>query len=113
MCEPLSHSTEKEKGELLTFVGDPEIGETFMFGKGVYLLVFNFLCCEIGISTDMSEYQVSEESYTDLNEEENIIMDEIRDNHWRGDSEEGCDKKNIHALRWEVYAIDNGYLIKR
>ena len=26
MGEPLSHSPEKEKGELLTFVGDPEVG---------------------------------------------------------------------------------------
>ena len=55
MCEPLSRSTEKEQGELLTFVWDTEIGETFMFGNGVYLSVFNFLCCEIGISTYMSE----------------------------------------------------------
>ena len=56
---------------------------------------------------------MSEESDPDLSEEEYIRMDEIRDDHWRDDSEEVCDKKNIHPLRWEVYAIDNEYLIKR
>ena len=56
---------------------------------------------------------MSEESDPDLSEEEYIRMDEIRDDHWRDDSEEGCDKKNIHALRWEVYAKDNEDLMKR
>ena len=44
-----------------------------------------------------------EEIYLDLNEEEDIIMYEIRKYHWRDISEEGKDKKNINALRWEVY----------
>ena len=54
-----------------------------MFVKGVYLSVFNFLCCYMDISTDMLEFQVSEESDPDLNEEEDIRMYEIRYDHWR------------------------------
>ena len=55
------------------------------------------------VSTYMSEYQVSEERYLDLNEEEDIIMDESREEYWRDVSEEGDDKKKIHTLRWEIY----------
>ena len=73
-----------------------------MFRKGMYLSIFYCLCYGMDISTDMSEGQVSEEGYTDLNEENDIIMDEIRDDHWRGVAVEGDDKKNIHELRWEV-----------
>ena len=69
MDEPLSHSNEKEQGELLTIDGDPEVGEPSMFGKGIYLSVFYFLCYEMYISTDMLEEQVSEEIDPDLNEE--------------------------------------------
>ena len=39
-------------------------------------------------------------------------MDEIREEHWRDVSEEGDYKKNIHALRWEVYVKDNDKFIK-
>ena len=35
------------------------------------------------ISTDMSEEQASEERDPDLNEEEAIIMDKIRDDLWK------------------------------
>ena len=73
-----------------------------MFGKVMYLSVFYCLCYKMDVSTDMSENQVSEERDPDLNEEEDIIMGEIRDKHWRGVAEEGEDKKNIHALRWEI-----------
>ena len=55
------------------------------------------------ISTDISEDQVSEEIYPDLNEEKDIILDTISEEYWRGVAEEGDDKKKIHALRWEVY----------
>ena len=55
------------------------------------------------ISTDMSEDQVSEERDPDLNEEEDIRMDEIRDDNWRYVAEEDKNKKNIHSLRWELY----------
>ena len=45
---------------------------------------------------------MSEERDPDLNEEEDIIMDDTRYEHWRIVAE-GSDKKNkIHALRWEV-----------
>ena len=40
-------------------------------------------------------------------------MDEIREEHWRDVSEEGDNKKKIHALRWEVYAKYKEELIKR
>ena len=51
----------------------------------------------------MSEEQVSEEIYPYLNEEEDIILGENREEHWRDVSEEGDDNKNINSLRWEVY----------
>ena len=44
MNELLSHSPEKEKGELLTIDGDPDVGEPCMFGKGMYLYVFYCVC---------------------------------------------------------------------
>ena len=78
MDEPLSHSNEKEQGELLTIDGDPEVGEPSIFGKGIYLSVFYCLCYDMYISTDMSEEKVSEEIYPDLNKEEDIIMDNSR-----------------------------------
>ena len=52
-----------------------------MFGKGVYLSVFYYLCYVKDVSTDILEYQVSEERDPDLNEEEGIILDEIRKDH--------------------------------
>ena len=74
-----------------------------MFGKFIYLSVFYCLCYAKDRSTYMSEDQVLEEIDTDLNEEEDIIMDEIRDKNWRGVAEESDDKKKIHALRWDFY----------
>ena len=100
MDEATSHSTEKEQGELLTIVGDPEVGEPYIFVKGVYLSVFYFLCCVKDISTYMLEEQVSEDRDPDLNEEEDIRLNTIRKGHWRNVAEEGGDKKNIHDLRW-------------
>ena len=52
-----------------------------MFEKGIYLSIFYRFYYEMNISKDMLEEQVSEESDTDLNEEEDIIMDEIRNEH--------------------------------
>ena len=75
MDEPLSHSSKKEQGELLTIVGDTELVEPCMFGKGICLSVFYCLCYEMSISTHMSEEQVLEERNTDLNGEEDIRMD--------------------------------------
>ena len=62
-----------------------------------------FIFCVIkDVSTYISEEQVLEENDPDLNEEEDIIMDAIRDEEWRDFAEEGDDKKNMHALRWEI-----------
>ena len=98
MDDPISHYPEKEQGELLTIVRDPEFVEPCMFVKGMYLPVFYFLCYEMNIYIDISEDQVLEERDLDLNEQEDIIMDKIRDEHWKGVSEEYEDKKDIHAL---------------
>ena len=100
MDEPISHLPEKQQVELLTINGDTEVGEPCMFGKGIYLSMFYCLCYDTYISTYMSEDQVAEERHPDLNEEEDIRLDEIREKHWRDVSEE-CDyKKKIHAPRW-------------
>ena len=45
----------------MTIIGDPEVGEPDMFGKGVYLSMFYCLCYSKDISTDMSEDQVAED----------------------------------------------------
>ena len=74
-----------------------------MFVKFMYLSVFYFFCYNTDMSTDMSEDQVAEERDPDLNEEEDIILDEIRKENGRNVAEEGDDKKKIHALRWEVH----------
>ena len=66
-----------------------------MFVKVVYLSVFYCLCYAKDISTDMSEDQVAEERDPDLNEEEDFILDEIREEHWRDVAEEGDDTKKI------------------
>ena len=54
MDEQLSHYPKKAQGELLTIVGDPEVGEYCIFGKGVYLSVFYCFCYVKDIYTDMS-----------------------------------------------------------
>ena len=74
-----------------------------MFGKVMCLSVFYCLCYEMDISTDISDDQVTEERYPDLNEEEDIRLDGIMEEHWRYIAKEGDNKKNIHALRWEIY----------
>ena len=67
----------------------------------IYVDMLYFCFCYVkDISTDMSEDQVSEERDPDLNEDEDIILDAIREDHWRDIYDEGEDKKNIHVLRW-------------
>ena len=61
----------------------------------------------------MSQEQVSENIDPELNEEEDIRMDEIRDDHWRDVSKEGDNMKKIHALRWDVYIKEKQELTKR
>ena len=69
-----------------------------------YVSVYNYCLCYVkDVYTDMSEGHVVEERDTDLNEEEALRLDEIREEHWRDVAEEGDDEKNIHALMWEVY----------
>ena len=79
MDEAISHSPEKEQGELLTIVGDTEVGEPYIFRKGIYFSFFYFLCYVKDIYTYMLEDKVSEERDPDLNEEEDIILDAIRE----------------------------------
>ena len=73
MDEPLSNSPKKEQGELLIIDGNPEVGEPWMFVRGMYLYVFYCLCYVKDISTDLSEEKVLEERYPDLSKEEDII----------------------------------------
>ena len=47
-----------------------------------------------------------EEIDPDLNEEEDIRMEDSREDHLRDVSEYGKDKSNIYALTWDVYIID-------
>ena len=103
MDEALSNYTKKEQCELLTINEDPEVGETFMFGKYVYLYIFYCLYYEMGIFTDMSEDQVLEDRDPDLNDEEDVRLDSIRKENWSDVAEEGDNKNNIHSLIWDVY----------
>ena len=111
--EPLSNSPKKQQGELLIIDWNPEVGENWIFGRGIYLYVFYCSCYVKDMSTDLSEEKVLEDRDMDLSKEEDIIMDGTRNEHWRGVAEDGDDKKNIHDLRWEVYFKYNEYLIKR
>ena len=56
---------------------------------------------------------MSEERDPDFNEKEDIRFDDIREDSWRDIAEENDDKKNIHALRWDVYVKEKEYLIAR
>ena len=56
---------------------------------------------------------LAEERDPDLNEEEDIRLDAIREEHWRGVSEEGDDNNNIHALMWDFCAKEDEELINR
>ena len=50
---------------------------------------------------------MSEERDPDLNEEEDTILDAIREEHWRNIADKGDDNKKIYALMWKVYVKDN------
>ena len=54
-----------------------------------------------------------EERYPYLNKEEEIIMEDIREDNWRDVFEDANDKKKIHALRLEIYVKYQEELIKR
>ena len=55
---------------------------------------------------------MAEERDLDLNEDEDIRLDAIREENWRGVAEECDNKKKIHALRWKVYVKEKEELIK-
>ena len=65
----------------MTIVGEPGVGEPCIFGKCMYLSVFYCLCYVKDISTDTLEDQVAEERDPDLNKEEDIRLDAIREQH--------------------------------
>ena len=46
---------------------------------------------------------MSEEIYPYLNEEEDIRIDEIWNEHWRDVAEESENNKKVQTLRWEIY----------
>ena len=46
---------------------------------------------------------MSEEIDTDLKNEEDIIMEDSREEHWRDFSEDVDDKIKIYALIWDFY----------
>ena len=58
-----------------------------------------FLCYFKYMSTDILKEQVSDKRDPDLSEEEDIRMDEIRDEYCRDIFEEVYNKKNINILR--------------
>ena len=97
----------------MTINGDTADGEPCMFVKGMYLSVFYCLCYDTDIYTDISEDQVAEERDLDLNEKEDIRFDKIWEDNWRDIDEENYDKKNIHALRWDVYVKEKEERITR
>ena len=62
---------------------------------------------------DFFEEQVSEERDPDLHDEEDTRMDDTRYKNLRDVTDEGDDKKKIHALRWNVDVKEKKELIKR
>ena len=106
MDDPIPKLPEKEQGEFLTIDGYPDVKKPCIFEKGIYFYLFYCLCYVKDISTDMLEEQVSEDRYPELNEMENIRMEDIKGEHWMDFAEDGEDKSNIHALRWDVYTRD-------
>ena len=72
-------------------------------GKLCILSVFYCLCYVTDISKNMLEDQVAEDRDPDLNEEEDIRMEDSREEHWRDVSEDDEDNNKIHALKWDIY----------
>ena len=71
----------------------------------MYFLNFILFCYVKSLSTDMLEEHVSEEKDPDLNEEGGIRMEDSREYHWVYVAEDGEEKKNIHALIFELCKI--------
>ena len=62
---------------------------------------------------DILDEQVLEERDMDQNEEEDIIMEKIREEHQRDVAEDDEYKSNIHSLRCNVYTIEKEQLKQR
>ena len=60
----------------------------------------------------MLEEQVLEQKDPDLNEEEDIIREDNREEQCRDVAEDGDDKSKIHSLRWYVYTKEKEELIR-
>ena len=56
---------------------------------------------------------MSDKRDSDLNEEEDIIMEEIREEHLRDVGEDDNDKSKICALEWDVYTREKEGFIKK
>ena len=84
---------------MFTINGNPEVVEPCMFVKGMYFYVLYCLCYYKYVSTDILENQVAEERDPDLNEDEDVRLDAIREEPRRDVSEEGYNKKKVHDLR--------------
>ena len=56
---------------------------------------------------------MSDKRDSDLNEEEDIIMEEIREEHLRDVGEDDNDKSKIRALEWDVYTREKEGFIKK
>ena len=93
--------------------GCPEVEEPCMFKRVMYFYVFYCLCCVKEISIDMLEEQGSEERDLGLNEEENIIMGDSREDHWRDVAQYCSNKKNISDLRWGIYTREKEDMINK
>ena len=46
---------------------------------------------------------MSDKRYPNLNEEEDIRMEDSREEHWRDVAYDGEDKSKIYAMIWDVY----------
>ena len=113
MDDPIPKLPEKEQGEFLTIDGYPDVKKPCIFEKGIYFYLFYCLCYVKDISRDMFQEQVLEQIEPDLNEEEYIRMEDIREQHCRYVAEYVYDNINIHPLRWDVYTKDKEDLINR
>ena len=54
MDKAISYLPEKEECELFNNVRDTEVGEPYLFGKGIYMYMFYCLCDVKDIYKDMS-----------------------------------------------------------
>ena len=62
---------------------------------------------------DMLEEQVLEDRDPDLNEQQDIRMKDIREDHWRDVAEDFKDNSKINSLRWDFYTKENQNLVNR